>query len=163
MRNWIPLSDEEDENVWDKVDQEFKFEPSVSKFPGFHLPQPFRTYDVSNYFGTSVDIDAHDDLEIKVLNAFQELTSTDEFLLALDWQHECFWINPFHEFPKNEFGEWPIPLFPDGDYYFFIEKNFRWGYLGHPWERSISIFGFDLIAAIENHKPKMFHRLLREG
>lgn len=163
MRNWIPLSNREYENVWNKIYEDFNFEPSTSEFPSFQVPQPFITYDISDYFGYSEDLDAYDDLEDKALIVFQDNTAKEEYLLALDWQHECFWINPHLEFPKDEFGEWTIPIFPNGDYYFFIQKDFRWGYLGHPWERSITVFGADLIAAFEKHRPRMFKKVLRQG
>jgi len=56
-----------------------------------------------------------------------------------------------------------IPVFPNGDYYFFIQKDFKWGYLGHPWEESITIFGEELIESFERNKPEMFQNILRQG
>ena len=34
-----------------------------------------------------------------------------------------------------------IYLNREADYYFFIEENFEFGYLGHPWRQEIWIFG----------------------
>ena len=42
-----------------------------------------------------------------------------------------------------------IYLNREADYYFFIEENFEFGYLGHPWRQEIWIFGRDLIKEIE--------------
>lgn len=64
---------------------------------------------------------------------------------------------------KNEFDEWTVPIFPNGDYYFFIHKDFEWGYLGHPWERTITVFGKELIKGFEKHRPRMFQKILRQG
>ena len=162
MKNWIPLSDQEYEHIWDRMYKDFRFEPSISIFPSFQVPCPFITYDISEYFRDLADLDAYDDLEEKALVAFKEVTLVDEYILALDWQHECYWLNPRLEFERDEFGEWTIPIFPNGDYYFFIQKDFKWGYLGHPWERSITVFGKELINAFNQHKPRMFHKILRQ-
>ncbi|WP_440603734.1 DUF2716 domain-containing protein [Bacillus sp. GB_SG_008] len=74
----------------------------------------------------------YNDLEEKSLLAFQEVTQKSEYIYALNWQHDCYWISPYLEFTKDEFCEWTIPIFPNGDYYFFIHKNLEWAYLGHP-------------------------------
>ncbi|MGE8207626.1 DUF2716 domain-containing protein [Heyndrickxia sp. NPDC080065] len=160
MKNWVTFSYKEYNQIWDRIYTDFKFNPSISKFPSFKVPHPFITYDISDYFGES---DAYDDLEEKALLVFKENTLFDEYILALDWQHECYWVNPHLKFERDEFGEWTIPIFPDGDYYFFIQKDFKWGYLGHPWERSITIFGKEIIEAFGKHKPNMFHKILRQG
>ena len=163
MKNWIPFSDQEYDQIWERIDRDFKFKPSISNFPSFHAPHPFITYDISDYFGDSADFNIYDDLEEKALDSFKEITLIDEYIMALDWQHECYWVNPRLQFKKDEFGEWTIPIFPNGDYYFFIQKDFKWGYLGHPWEKSITIFGKELINIFENHKPRMFRKILRRG
>ncbi|ETT85368.1 DUF2716 domain-containing protein [Viridibacillus sp. FSL R5-0477] len=163
MKNWLELTNAEDEKVWNKIYDELKFEPSTTNLPSFKVPTPFITYDISLYFGKYKGLDAYDDLEEKALLVFQECTSVDEFIYALDWQHECYWINPYLEFQKNEFDEWTVPIFPNGDYYFFIHKDFEWGYLGHPWERTITVFGKELIKGFEKHRPRMFQKILRQG
>lgn len=162
MKNWVPFSDKEYDQIWERIYRDFKFEPSISEFPSFKVPYPFITYDVSDYFGESVDLDAYDDLEERALLVFKENTSFNEYILALDWQHECYWVNPNVKFERDEFGEWIIPIFPNGDYYFFIQKDFKWGFLGHPWEKSITIFGKELINGFGKHKPRMFHKILRQ-
>ncbi len=158
MKNWIEFTDKEDEQIWDKIYSELKFSPSLSIFPSFKVPSPFVTYDISHCFGESIN-----DLESKALQAFQEITASNEYIMALYWQHECYWVNPHVEFERNEFDEWIIPVFPNGDYYFFIQKDFKWGYLGHPWEKSITIFGKELIESFDRNKPKMFQNILRQG
>lgn len=135
--------------------------------PSFKVPKPFITYDVSSYLNGSGDLEENEkiyhDFEEKSLSAFRKLTTKDEYIYALDWQHSCYWINPFLKFPRDEFNEWIIPIFPNGDYYFFIQKNFNWGFLGHPWEKSITLFGKEVIQAFEENKPKMFNTILRKS
>ena len=36
-------------------------------------------------------------------------------------------------------------FYPDGDYYFFVQRDLKWGYLGHPWRREIWLFGAPLV------------------
>ncbi|MGB2993026.1 MAG: DUF2716 domain-containing protein [Paenisporosarcina sp.] len=167
MENWIELSALECKGVWDKIYDEFDFKPSISKFPSFEVRTSFITYDVSPYLNWSGDSDTYDeiysDLEDKSLLVFQELTQKNEYLYAVDWQHEGYWLNPHLELPKSEFNEWTVPIFPNGDYYFFIHKNFEWGLLGHPWEETITIFGKELINSFEKHQPRMFQKILRQG
>ncbi|MGH0552063.1 DUF2716 domain-containing protein [Bacillus pretiosus] len=163
MESWMEFTDKEDGQILDQIYCELKFSPSVSIFPSFKVPSPFVTYDISQYFGELVDLKVFDDLESKAIQAFKEKTVSNEYIKALDWQHECYWVNPHLEFERNEFNEWIIPLFPNGDYYFFIQKDFKWGYLGHPWEKSITIFGKELIGSFEQNKPEMFQNLLRQG
>lgn len=134
----------------------------ISKFPSFQVPHPFITYDISEFFGESIDLDAYDNLEEKALNAFKESILDDEYILALDWQHECYWVNPHLELDRDEWEEWNIPIFPNGDYSFFIQKEFKFGYLGHPWERTITIFGTEFINAFNKHKPRRFRKVLRQ-
>lgn len=40
--------------------------------------------------------------------------------------------------------------YPDGAYYFFIDAQFRFGYLSHPWRQEVWIFGESLIAEFES-------------
>lgn len=162
MKNWIELSELEYEKVWNKIDDDLKFKPSISRFRfrPFKVPSPFITYDISDYYGEINDLEVYDDLEEKTLLVFQDITTEDEWIYALDWQHQCYWINPYLEFEKNEFDEWKIPIFPNGDYYFYINKNFEWGILGHPWKQTITIFGKDLINSFEKHQPRMFQKKL---
>lgn len=51
----------------------------------------------------------------------------------------------------------------DGNYYFLIQKAFKWGFLSHPWEQTITIFGKGLIDSINKNKPKFFHTIIRQG
>ena len=39
-------------------------------------------------------------------------------------------------------------FYPDGDYYFFIDDEYKNGYLGHPWRQEVLIFGNKLIEEI---------------
>lgn len=153
MDNWIPLSYEQYSLVWDNFYKDFNFKPSVhsSDWPSYRLPVPFVTFDITEY--TDDDID---DLEEKCITNLRAVTGSDEYIYALDWQHKSYLYTP-----HLENGNARIGFYPDGDYYFFLNKDYKWGYLGHPWEQSISIFGEELIHQFETNRPTIFGKIVR--
>src|SRR5690606_23892749 len=94
------------------------------------------TYELNGTWDTTVDLDE------KCICVLKEMTHEEEFIYALDWQHECYWFNP--HLPNNN-KEWNIPFYPDGDYYIFCPKDLSWCYFSHPWERSVTLIGKELI------------------
>ncbi|GEC88155.1 DUF2716 domain-containing protein [Brevibacillus brevis] len=157
MDNWIPISDVQYRLVWGRFYKDFNFKPSVhsSDWPSFHLPIPFVTFDITEY--TDEDID---DLEEKCVTNLRAVTGSDEFIYALDWHHDCYLYNPHLE---NSNASRRIGFYPDGDYSFYLHKDFKWGYLGHPWEQSISIFGEELIHHFERNRPTIFGKIVRSN
>jgi hypothetical protein len=74
-------------------------------------------------------------------------------------------IDPQLEFPTQipwrvDNGDWIISIYPDGDYHFFIAKDFSWGILGHPWESTITIYGEKLIRFFSEYPPLMLQKVL---
>ncbi|MFL0200509.1 DUF2716 domain-containing protein [Exiguobacterium acetylicum] len=151
--SWIPMTQAEDEKVWHVIDQQFQFAPSTTVFPSYHAPSPFITY--------GVDYEKREEIEQTLKRILTELTVEGERVMALDWNHQGYWIDPRHPFLRNEEGDWMIPAVPDGDYSFFIARDFRWGYLGHPWEGSITLFGEDMISAFRG--TESFTNEIRKG
>ncbi|WP_251055855.1 MULTISPECIES: DUF2716 domain-containing protein [unclassified Exiguobacterium] len=151
--SWIPMTQAEDKKIWHVIDQQFQFTPSTTVFPSYHAPSPFITYEV--------DYKKREEIERELGRILIELTVEGERIMALDWNHQGYWIDPRRPFLRNEEGDWMIPAVPDGDYSFFIARDFRWGYLGHPWEGSITLFGEDLISAFQG--TKSFKNEIRKG
>jgi hypothetical protein len=60
-------------------------------------------------------------------------------------------------------GEWIISIHPDGDYHFFLARDFSWGILGHPWEDTITIYGEKLVGSLLKEKPLMLHKVVKQG
>jgi hypothetical protein len=79
----------------------------------------------------------------------------DDFIYALDWHHTCFRYNPKslekmpHEMKMEDYTIYFPEFYPDGDYYFFVAKDFSWGYFGHPWTQQLWIFGKELVEEIK--------------
>ena len=45
-------------------------------------------------------------------------------------------------------AEWPVPVFPNGDYYIFARPDFSTGTFGHPWEKTLCVFGSELVQTL---------------
>lgn len=148
------LDDDHYKKVWEKVYHTFHFRPdvNVSVIP-FTISQPYVVYDISE-----VD-DRFDDKAIT--NSFIRCLNSEEKMYALDWHHSCFLFDPrdpeqmksFYVEDSNYHGggyqAYFPSYYPDGDYYFFIDEKFRFGYLSHPWRKEIWIFGDCLIAEFD--------------
>lgn len=149
---WRKLTDREDRAIWEKVRSKLSFNPP--RQPGYHAPAPSLTYSVKAAYGTEAD-ELCSDLDSKALKIFKGATSPDDFLLALDKHHACYRFYP-HLMTKADGDDWPISAMPDGDYHLFLEKDFRFGWLGHPWDMTICLFGKPLLEQVKIHRPRLF-------
>ncbi len=161
---WTPLTDAESAHGWDRVERELQFHPSVDPrhWPGFVPPTPHRTYAIGHVYGPSPERAAalEADLERAAAQAFRAVTRAGERVLALDWQHASYWLDP-HALIVG--AEWTVPALPNGDYYLFLAPDLRWGWLGHPWEQTITLYGEPLLAAIDRAPPTLFSQVIREA
>jgi hypothetical protein len=74
-----------------------------------------------------------------------------------DWQHDCYEFNPRLPFEKDEFNQWLIPIYPNGDYYFFVTKDWKNVVFVDGLNPSIYLFGEKIISLFEQNKPIAFH------
>lgn len=164
MENWIELTPDEYRYVWDKFSKDFKFNPSGIKqnSPTFTPIEPFIVFDISHLYGNNFT-ELYQDLEQSILKAFCECMDKIEYLYVLDWQHTSYLFNPYLDSTRNEFDELPIPLYPNGDYYLFLNKTMSWGYLAHPWEQTITLFGHEIIIAVGKYRPKLFSKVIKRS
>ena len=156
------LNDEQYKSVWDRVYKELKFSPcslgrsSISLFPPFEISSNHVIYDIEN-----TNDDDNDGLEALIANAFIKCTKPNERIYALDWHHSAFLYDPrksdeqksiFVEdkrYSRGGYYAYFPGFYPDGDYYFFISEDFRFGYLTHPWRQEAWVFGDMLIEEFE--------------
>lgn len=151
------LNETENKKVWDRVYKELGFSPGVQpKQSPFAIHQPYVIYDISGM--TQEQIEKMDGL---VMDAFARCAREGGQMYALDWQHSGFQFEPGK--PGERKSVWVenkdclgggydayFPgVYPDGDYYFFIDCDFRFGWLGHPWLQQIWVFGEALIKEME--------------
>ena len=155
------LKDKQYKAVWDRVDKELKFFPNCSDrnsgalFPPFVINKNYVVYGIEN---TNDDISQMNSL---ITNAFIKCTNPGERIFALDWQHSAFLYDPRNAdeqqsvFVSDEkymgggYNAYFPGYYPDGDYYFFIAEDFRFGYLTHPWRKEAWVFGDELIEEFE--------------
>ncbi|WP_077301696.1 DUF2716 domain-containing protein [Virgibacillus pantothenticus] len=131
--NFRLLPTNQTELLWSTVGKLFGY-PNERKM--FKLPKPFIRFDVSSKYSYETR-----ELEQVVLQAMNACTTEDELVFAMEWQHDCYEFDPREPIDRNEFGEWLIPIFPNGDYHIFLQKKLEWGVFGHPWKQEIGIFG----------------------
>jgi hypothetical protein len=68
-------------------------------------------------------------------------------MTALDWQHTPYRYSPAqHALADLPF--WPVPVFPDGDYYVHFAGGVEWGTFGHPWQQTLTLWGDALIESL---------------
>lgn len=163
ITNWLGVPDDEYEYVWRRIDEEFAFHPGIDpeQWPGFREPVPSVTWDLSVGPRTPAGpasrfaVDG-DEVNALGLAALRDCVAVGEWVWAMDWQHPgCrFW-------PHRMTGEWTVPVFPNGDYYIFLAQDFRFGTLGHPWEKTLCVFGAELLEAFHRHNDGVLNTVLR--
>jgi hypothetical protein len=156
MENWIILNENEYDLVWTAFENKYKFDPSV-----YQKDWPSITIDSDDYITYELNgtWDEANDLDEICLENIKKIILKDEYIYALDWQHESYKFNPNLPIENDK---WIIPFYPNGDYYIFFPKDMRWCYFGHPWEQSITLIGKDIIREFENVQPKIFGNILRK-
>lgn len=122
------------DKIWDKIYQEFKFNPSIHmNVKPFDLPMKHKIYKLNSYWT--------DEQEILVNEIFKRITI--EKIYALDWHHDCFLYKAQNDIPVdfNFYDEerdcyvyFPT-YYPDGDYYFFYRTRFFFWYDGASLEK----------------------------
>lgn len=151
------------DEIWGKIYEKLKFSPSCSyRGHSLNVPLPFQISGNYSVYGIeNMTDEQYDLLADTIREIFIKITKNSQKMYALDWQHSAFIYNPRNlseqkscrvEDERYEGGGYSAffpDFFPDGDYYFFIEENFEFGYLGHPWRQEIWIFGESLIKEIE--------------
>jgi hypothetical protein len=142
MMNFRSLNQEESNKVWDKFYDLFDFKPSVNTFPAVKTTTAQLKFDIKDCFSSDYPFDK---LEQLALNIFDKISKPGERLYALDWQHECYDFDSRQDMDRNEFGEWIIPIFPNGEYYIFLTKDFNNIWFGHPWEQTITLIGDNIV------------------
>ena len=147
------LGEEESKQIWDRINTELQFQPSirVNTLP-FRLSEPYLVLDLACAAQEQVE-----KLLAEVPGALAACLGEDDWIYALDWHHSYFRYDP--RLPITEHSHWVedesymgggydayFPdFYPDGDYYFFVQRDLKWGYLGHPWRREIWLFGAPLV------------------
>jgi len=155
---------EEDKAVWEKFNSRFEFHPGVYSMPAIRDPTPSITYFIGHIYGSA---DRYSelvaDLNVRMLAAFRRCVPPDGWLYALDWHHPSYHFRPHVLFDAADEKEWRVPVLPNGDYYIFLAEDLRFGVIGHPWEKTMCVYGTELLTALEADQPLLFDTIVREN
>jgi Protein of unknown function (DUF2716) len=88
---WAQVRSNEAEGLWDRFDATFRFRPSIQDLPGIDEPTPSITYDLRYEDGTRAEPVW---VNRALLAAVRHVTSADESVLVLDWQHPTYRCRP---------------------------------------------------------------------
>lgn len=174
-KQWVLIEDKmQIEEIWDKIYSLFDFSPdyynktqSPFKFP--KSVKKVKAYDISRAYELLNPHDADGNyrttVQIEILKTiFAECMDNDGFIYALDWHHSCFKYNPrinepygfymtYNSMPDTK-AYYPF-FYPNGDYYLFVSKDFKWGYFTHPWQKKVWIFGKKIVKLIEKNSQNL--------
>ena len=119
MKNFKLLNHDECKKVWSKFHDLYDFKPSINGFPAVRTNLIHSKFDVTKGFSNDFPMNK---LEEFALDLFCKLTAPNDRLYALNWQHECYDFDPRKSIERDDFNEWIVPIFPNGDYYIFLTK-----------------------------------------
>ena len=139
------------DDIWDKINNEYFFDPSSKNW--LNLPAPNKKYHLNKVWS---------DKQEKLVNSiFQSVDTTEMY--ALDWQHDCFVFDPRESIPLDHWyydkaGDCNVyfpSYYPNGDFYFFVSKDWNMGLFGHPWKNEIYVMGEKLIKIFDSMKKEL--------
>ncbi|RHA37538.1 DUF2716 domain-containing protein [Cellulomonas rhizosphaerae] len=147
------------EGPWHPVDYDSAWKPFYDKFdfkpefaersqPAIDAPTGSLVIGLSSIFSEPGPVFAASESAINAaaLRAFVHLAG-DEDLVALDWQHGAYRYSPASH-AVADLHDWPVPVFPNGDYYVHAAANLSWGTFGHPWQQTLTLWGAELIRSL---------------
>ena len=153
----MELLKENEDFIYNFINNELRFYPSCNDnfFLPFSINRPFVVYDISQITDEQADL-----LYELAPTALANCLPNGYQLYAIDWFHNFILYDPrnLENMQSNEpatpqFNKDGIAYFngfyPDGDYYFFLDKYGAFGYLSHPWREEVWIYGEPLIKEFE--------------
>jgi hypothetical protein len=147
---WEPLPDAIAAQAMDAFQTKYAFDPGMepSSWPSLAEPAPSITLNISSVgSGGGLTIPQADELILRLLvAAFPPATR----LVAINYNHYAYWLWP-HRLAAADRSwpdSWPVHPYPNGDYSIFASEDLAAGTFGHPWERSLCIFGASPIASV---------------
>lgn len=160
----MKLSEENEKYIYNFIKDELRFSPSyheVNPFLPFSINRPFVVYDISKMTDEQIDL-----LYELAPTALASCLADGYQLYAIDWFHNFILFDPrnpddmqSNHPAKPQYNSKGIAYFhgfyPDGDYYFFLDKYGAFGYLSHPWREEVWIYGTPLINEFEKISQKL--------
>ena len=141
--------------IWEKFYDLYGFEPSVDprKWPGIVEPSPSLTISLTE--SKNGKWPEKDEVIQFFKEAFNQLEGNESIAYILDWCHKCYYA--------PEVFDDRLWVYPDGDYAICLNKKISTGTFGHPWERTICVFGSSLIEITKKLLIKSNLKVIREN
>lgn len=154
----MQLSKEQENWIYNFINKELRFIPECGPryyFLPFSIYRPFAVYDISAITDEQLEL-----LHELAPQAIQNCLKPGYMIYAVDWNHNTVLYDPLNPdtaqstepcFPffTNSGLAYFNSFYPNGDYYFFIDRFGAFGYLSHPWREEIWIFGEQLLTEFE--------------
>jgi hypothetical protein len=154
--NWTVLSDSKRESIWDFIYSNYGFSPHSDAGERISFPEKYSRFDLSGWFGENFIEAYYDDLNKKSINVFKSITRPKNLMYALSWQHDGYSFDPYCKFETDEFDEWLVPVFPNGDLNFFLSEDFNSLLFSDGIEMAIYLSGESMITPFKRNNPIMF-------
>ena len=142
-----PGEREEYDRIWETVFTEFDFIPSP--YPGvsaFEINRPHRSFRLPDL----VWDEAQEALVERLM-----ATLIHEEIYALDYNHLAYAYVPGEARSALADDEKFPTYYPNGDYYFFVAKDLSFGWLGHPWQKKLFLFGEKILHLLDGHELQL--------
>lgn len=153
----MKLSEANNEWIHNFVKNSLHFHPSCDEhfFLPFAINRPFAVYSISDMTDEQIDL-----LYESAPNAIQNCLKPGYKIYSIDWNHKAVLYDPLNP-EAAEYDYYTAPqytknglayfneFYPNGDYYFFIDRFGAFGYLSHPWREEVWIFGKSLVDEFE--------------
>lgn len=148
---WCPIPLDDDDEYWAGFYERFAFRPGMDEpEPAIDEPTPSVTFDLGPIFTAR---DVHEfaagmaAVNSLALLAWVRAVAPETSLVVLDWQHQTYRFWP-HRLACQPDQQWQTEVFPNGDYYIFLTEDLSTGTFGHPWQRTLCVFGDPLISTL---------------
>jgi hypothetical protein len=152
MKNWKELDIITQKKAWEFVSQHLHFKKNANGI--IELPTANFKFDIRQFYNENFKEELYNDLHNKVKKWFEVFGTV---LYSLEWKGECYSFNPHLPFEMDEFGEWLIPAFPNGDFSFFLTPDFKNGIFVDGINLTFSIWGEGMIHEYKKNTPKMLN------
>ena len=164
---WGELDWDAGDALWADFADRYQFRASTNadKWPSIVEPAPSVVWDLSTVFTGDYPggfTAGSRDVAAVVLRTLQDCTQWWDGVVFHDWVHPSRVFRPHTVDEPDEVPGWDVGgLFPNGDYTIFVGRDYTFGILGHPWERSLCVFGEPAVAAFAARNQAILGTVLR--
>lgn len=161
---WQRLTTEEKEDIWEQFDSRFRYDQSRFAPNACTVTEPTPSVTWAVAPGTSGDQTDADTRTMTLLGGLQKATKPGERLFALApprW-FEHYTFDP-HRLGTSSRDSWAVSVNPDDGFAILLAPDLRFGVVVNPVEKTICVFGEELLAAMGDDTSSVFGRIVRRN